>query len=247
MTVNPSNEDSTGQGVNPFAGMGVSVVVSTALGLVFGGISEGIAGGLAPVVERVGELVASEWRVRSLDQTAAMWVIASQGSDATLNELIHTARTGTAQLHIAATASAAAGTTGFPSKLVALARCLETGLRDDAQLDLEQQVVEALDRVEAPHLEVLTFLKGAIDASDDLEGAWVDRFEVAAHFTRFGPALTRILGVLSAEALIEEQRSSVLGTEFQTTGLAPTSTDQYWRCADFGVAILSRLTEAGPS
>lgn len=135
---------------------------------------------------------------------AATWAIAGGNDSERIEELITAVAKSPHHSQFATAVSSAAETSLYPERIVLLANSLRDGLlaEDNVVMDLEYQVVSALNSLDRPHLQVLQFLSQRGDkAVGTTTSGLIDRATLNKSFPQYGTALTRILGVLSMEAL----------------------------------------------
>jgi len=77
-------------------------------------------------------------------------------------------------------------------------------------------------------------------------GALVDRPELFLEFEEYGPALTRIVGILVAESLAQSVTANPSGPPTYADLANPRPLQSGWRITDFGREVLRRL-EALPA
>jgi hypothetical protein len=224
----------------PWQGMGPDLLAEGAVAA----LSLGLAGPSAalavftPIFKRSFELAQAERR-RRIERAEEMWLHASNTSGRDPLDLIEVADADDDRRHLAYTAGDAAATSRYPERIRALGKALAEGLlaEDDAVLDYQQQVIDALSSVDRPHLAILQAmtttesLGGGLTLSEPTGYTWQGLKE---KLPGYRPALRRLLATLEREGLVEVEN-----------GTYPGGTLPSWHPSDFGQDVLARLTAIG--
>jgi hypothetical protein len=132
---------------------------------------------------------------------------------------------------LTATCVAAAANSTVDEKLGALAKCLANGARDDALVDNETLVADALAAIEAPHLLVLEFLNQSYmddHARPTLTSVYME--------LRYSKANVRpLLAALVGKALVLE--TPLYRSDFASDRVSAL----YYQLTEFGHEILARI------
>ncbi|TXR56307.1 hypothetical protein [Quadrisphaera setariae] len=232
----------------PFAGIAADVVAGAVFAAVAGGGVAGVlAGAFQPIATRALELSSREM-VGHQQRGVAVYVVGAAQAGVEPQELLDKAAEGPDRLHLACSAAQAAGESRYPERIIALGRALARGLlaEDDAVLDHEQLVVEALSRLDRPHLVVLWALLE--DEPGRSPGSWrqltLSWVELQERIPGYGAAsLTRLVAALDREGLLDTPTmSTVAPDDGRPDDLHP---GEFLAVSDFGIDVMTELLQAG--
>lgn len=165
---------------------------------------------------------------------------ACNSSDTSAEELFDRAGRDDERIELTMKALSAAAQTANQAKVRALGRALANGVltSDDAILDQEGYIVDALSRLEAPHVKVLDILSAS--RIPQLNGVTYKRVDlawpipaIAVKYPKAGAMMPSILATLVSIGAVSDIAIGAFG------GVEPTH-----EANDFGKLLLARLREA---
>lgn len=225
------------------------------------GASAGLVGGEA------GLILAAVGTKAVVEATGAVWEFVSERrrqraavplASAALNlnrsvaELVDLLLDDERLLQLFSVITRAALNTALDAKLQALGRVLANAIADEAKLDLDYMVADALEVIEPPHLKVLahlsTFWNGEASQAMNV-------YALHDQLPELGLGLRLILAALQAKSLVSEH------VEYGDPGRAPRLGNQaaaslplnsvaelrrLWLITEFGRDVLGRIQEFAP-
>jgi hypothetical protein len=231
------SEDSKFDDVTPG---GLAAAAAASVAGAAAGLAVPVAGGVAAVgVQALVNFVGRGHERRQ--QKALMMVdVATSAGDTTAEELLDRADSDDGRIELTMRALAAAARATSDAKIRAIGRALATGVlaADDAIVQHEIYVIDALDRLEAPHVKVLDILSATRvpQVSGQLyktvELAWPVP-AIASKYPQAGAALPSLLATLVSIGAITDV--ALGAADYRAT----------YETNDFGKLLLERLREAG--
>lgn len=220
----------------------VAAATGAASGLLVGGPSGLMLGaaGVQAAVEATG-FVFTKLTERRRQQVAVPLVVGAAIADESVDSFAARLASDERCLPVATLVLTSAADTGLEPKLRALGAVLADAVSDDANLDLDWLIADALSVIEPPHLVVLSFLDGVAE---------VDLFGSGLPFERFGTGLRAIFTALESKGLLYERselREENLG---QPGRVGPAGPQRITRVrhrhviTSFGREVLRRIMEA---
>lgn len=228
------------------AGRALSVVaaaVGSSAGLLVAGPGGAMLGaaGVQAAVEVTG-MVFEQLSERRRQQTSVPLVVGAAVANESL-ECFAERLADDLRLHpLLVLALTSAADTGLEPKLRALGAVLADAMQDEAKLDLDWLIADALSVVEPPHLVVLKFLNGV--ASD------VDLFGSGLPFERLGVGLRPIFTALESKGLVlerselREENVGIPGRLGPQSSRKTTVIRHRHAITSFGREIVRRIIEA---
>ncbi|MGW1341380.1 hypothetical protein ACWCOV_10035 [Kribbella sp. NPDC002412] len=243
------SDDAVGSS-EPFAGLVPETLAEAGIGFATGGPIGAAVGAVKPFVTRLIKLSAAELRSGD-ERVATTWRAAADSSHLDLVDLVDRAMSDPDRQFLGYSASEAARYARTTSKLNVLGQALATGVlaEDEAVLDNEQQVVDALSQIERPHLAVMWALRTDSGAPNGWAPLSLNWEELQAQVPAYRHILPRLLGILDREGLVSRQSTVTIvptgeGDAPRRPGREDYSGD-YWALTQFGLELLSRLYRAG--
>lgn len=207
----------------------------SAVDLVVPGVGSAVGVGVQALINFVGRGIERRQRkaLDALDEACRVSRTAPE-------ELLDHAGLDDGRMELTMGALTAAAQAGTAAKVRALGRALATGVlaNDDAIVERETYIVDALSRLEPPHVRVLDVLNetrvpqvnGRLYHAVNL--AWPVA-AIAAKYPEAGPTLPSLLATLVSVG-------AVVDVAIGTTDYSPT-----YETNEFGELLLARLREAG--
>ncbi|GAA0986831.1 hypothetical protein ENKNEFLB_01951 [Nocardioides aquaticus] len=157
-----------------------------------------------------------------------------------ITEVEAAAQTSDRKLELALLALSAASQSALEAKIAALGRAMVTGVlaRDEAIVDQEFLIVQALAGLEAPHVRVLDLCRGSSQvqrngrAYDSRDLAWTPE-RLASEYRGAAPVMPALLAALVSAGAVRD--ISVGRTDYHPT----------YESSPFGNLLLARLEQAG--
>lgn len=176
----------------------VAAVVGSSAGLLVAGPAGAMLGaaGVQAAVEATG-LVFQSLSERRRQQTSVPLVVGAAVVGEPVDSFARRLAEDERLQPLVMLALTSAADTGLEPKLRALGAVLADAMQDQATLDLDWLIADALSVVEAPHLVVLNFLNGLRDD--------VDLFGSGLPFERLGVGLRPIFTALESKGLVIER------------------------------------------
>lgn len=147
--------------------------------------------------------VVNEWRRDRLHNIEQLAEFAGEASGLGAEDLAAAMGRSARTRKLTATAAEAAATTTWPVKIVVLGKLLADGLiaDDNAEIDIQQHAVDAMEDMERPHVALLDLLTR--DPPND-EGWGEDT--IAREEPQLAPVLAGLIGVLRVHGLIYDDQ-----------------------------------------
>lgn len=202
-------------------------------------------GGIAvPLLSRSAPLAAQELRYRGVRREFLLNVALSDANDRA--EALAQAAANPDHVFLLEVAGDAAEHTRSVEKLIALGRAVHRGLRADdaATFDYELMLVQAMDRIERPHLTILAELTtredhGPTSAFQPKDLDWSQLRTVAGPYRS---ALVPILADLEKAGLIHSEKFVFDGGDLGGDSPPKSPLDgKYWEASEFGCAVLAEF------
>lgn len=193
------------------------------------------AAGAQLAVDAVSDLLSAV-SARRLARAGVPLVLAAEELEMDVTDLTDHLAADPGYDQVTAICVTAASNTTLEAKLRALAKCLVNGIKDDARLDSEAMLADALAVVETPHLRILEFLNKSYQddhARPSLTSVHIELSELRSN-------VRPLLSALSGKAL-------VLETPTYRADLASDRVSaRYFQLTEFGHEVLLRIhTAAG--
>ncbi|MFZ0160501.1 MAG: hypothetical protein WAL50_15850 [Kineosporiaceae bacterium] len=233
----------------PFTGVSVEMVVGAVSGTVTDGLLGAFVGGVAaPLLARALPLAQQELHNRSVRRQLTLSRAFAETGDP--DTALAAAATDPDLVYLLYAAGDAAEHTRSLKKLVLLSDAVANGLvtEDRATIDYAILLVEAMDKVERPHLALLTQMikvesEGPMTMLQKKPLDW-DQLREASRPNR--PALAKIIADLETGGLLISEKRTINGFSAGDVDVRGNPLEvQYWEPTDFGLDLLAKFREIG--